>query len=446
MIKLALFAAVAVAYYIPQLGEARDVSKEMLRREAEGDEDEVLEVLNEDEMKADTTVSRDEDGDEDEISLRETSGTSFLGQRGENMKALVIVDVQASFLKNIEFSGKDGSLAIPKSKYLPDKIIDLIRWDKKNKFFDFYILTQDWHSTKHIANASAHKDKEAIKDKATVYCRLKEKKFETLGVTAEDLESCCSPTWNHNKGNQCRKCTVQEKEQGTCKEISFPLWPNHCITDPKEEEKDRVTDERPDIPVGLLEEIQSAEKEKERLEEMIIRIRMGDKEDRESFSMFADTGTNLLNGTDVILRKKGINELYFTGLATDFCVGRSALHALGSDAYKALARTKHGKHTIKIDPYKVTMFTDLMEGLKPGSTKEMLRAIQIAGGEFMESSIFMDLLGRVGRVGREAQRKAQQEAQQKYLDDLKNDLKKPLEYLEYLDALKKYMEEEMKVD
>merc|ERR1719431_157544 len=57
-------------------------------------------------MKADTTVSRDEDGDEDEISLKEKKMLNDemveqkMGPKGRSRdkRALVIVDVQASFL------------------------------------------------------------------------------------------------------------------------------------------------------------------------------------------------------------------------------------------------------------------------------------------------------------------------------------------------------------
>lgn len=428
MIKLALFATVAVAYYIPQLGEARDISKDMLRREAEVDDDEVHEVLNEKEMAVDTTVPRDEDGDEDgdedrdedEISLKETKketkmfgkingiknfinfrrkkveGKSDEGKSGgEPIRALVIVDVQASFLEFNEDSKMKGSLPVPNSADLPERIMKLLEWDKTHNFFDFYILTQDWHSINHIANADVHEDLTAFNlggtVKAKVYCRMEDgKAFKDEDLTnGDNLKNCCSQTWKNTP--ECKPCGGQDRDTDkSCKEIDFPVWTDHCLKDgnDRRDSREKKKDLSPDIPDSL---------KKLALERraMTIEIKKGIKPDRESFSMFADAGTNMLNGTNDILRKKGITNLYFTGLATDYCVGRSALHALGKPGKAALEDKKHdySKHTILIDPYRVIMFTDLMEGIFLKDTKEMVEAIKIADGKFMHSSDIMDQSG-----------------------------------------------------
>jgi len=287
-------------------------------------------------------------------------------------RALVVVDVQASFMALTGRMQLRGSLPVSGSEGLPERISKIIEWNEKNGFFDYIIFSQDYHDPGHISFMSGHNPKGLKVENglsfATVYCRFKKKDARLQ----EDYDYCCSKSWKKGKshtGKTCKECDAKEGE--LCKEIEYPLWPDHCVKGVKSLAFDSLTDRSPELEQGLRVETKMAGKKT--IE--VIHILKGTYIDRESFSMFADTGTDIPNGTDAILQSKGITELYFTGLATDFCVGRSALHALDSKVVS--------------NPYKVFMFEDLMQEIFEEEKKKMKEKIEELGGEFITSSSFL---------------------------------------------------------
>jgi len=288
-------------------------------------------------------------------------------------KALVVVDVQASFMALTGRMQLEGSLPVANSEGLPERISKIIEWNEKKGFFDYIIFSQDYHDPGHISFISGHV-KSGLKEAhglnfATVYCRFKKKNARHQ----DDIDYCCSKTWNNGKshtGKKCEECGDDEKE--LCQEIEYPVWPDHCVKGVKSLAPPvSLTDPSPELEQGLRVETKMVgEKTIE-----VIHILKGTYIDRESFSMFADTGTDIPNGTDEILRSRGITELYFTGLATDFCVGRGALHALDAEVVSK--------------PYKVFMFEDLMHGIIPEGIKKMKEDIENKGGKYITSSSFL---------------------------------------------------------
>ncbi|MBP1624084.1 MAG: nicotinamidase-like amidase, partial [Acidobacteria bacterium] len=70
----------------------------------------------------------------------------------------------------------------------------------------------------------------------------------------------------------------------------------------------------------------------------------------DSYSGFQDDGGNATD-LDRVLKKPGVTDLIIYGLATDYCVRATALHALEAG-------------------YSVTVIEDLSRGISPESTRE----------------------------------------------------------------------------
>lgn len=63
------------------------------------------------------------------------------------MKALIIVDIQNSFMPEGSLEVEDSDKIIPQINFIQD-------------YFDIIIATQDWHPANHVSFISNHKDKE----------------------------------------------------------------------------------------------------------------------------------------------------------------------------------------------------------------------------------------------------------------------------------------------
>jgi len=83
------------------------------------------------------------------------------------------------------------------------------------------------------------------------------------------------------------------------------LWPDHCV----QGTADAALDPRLDIPRA----------------ELI--VRKGFHRDVDSYSAFMEADGKTSTGLRGYLKDRGINQLFITGLATDFCVAWSALDA-----------------------------------------------------------------------------------------------------------------------
>ena len=156
---------------------------------------------------------------------------------------LVITDVQNCFLPG-------GTLPVPEG----DKIVPLI--NRLGALFRNVVMTQDWHTAKHISFASSHPGK---------------KPFETIQLPY---------------GTQV-------------------LWPDHCIQG------------TPDADMAKELSVPHAQ----------LVIRKGYRQHVDSYSAFLEADRRTMTGLTGYLKERGLKNVYFTGLATDFCVAWSALDA-----------------------------------------------------------------------------------------------------------------------
>ncbi len=88
--------------------------------------------------------------------------------------------------------------------------------------------------------------------------------------------------------------------------ISFSLWPEHCVQRSKGAEI-------------------AKELEKKRIEKV---FQKGTDLNIDSYSAFFDNEEKKSTGLDTYLKKRHLADLYFAGLATDYCVLYSVLDAL----------------------------------------------------------------------------------------------------------------------
>ena len=98
------------------------------------------------------------------------------------------------------------------------------------------------------------------------------------------------------------------------------LWPDHCI------QGSRGAEFHPDLVTTRSELI----------------VRKGFRKEIDSYSAFFENDHQTPTGLDGYLKDRGLNELYFCGLATDFCVKWSVVDArkLGYTAYLITDATK----------------------------------------------------------------------------------------------------------
>jgi len=91
------------------------------------------------------------------------------------------------------------------------------------------------------------------------------------------------------------------------------LWPDHCVQGTSDA----------DLGPGLA------------LPTAQLMIRKGYHHDTDSYSAFIEADKKTRTGLDGYLKSRGIDTVYVTGLATDFCVAWTAMDAreLGFDAY-----------------------------------------------------------------------------------------------------------------
>lgn len=123
------------------------------------------------------------------------------------------------------------------------------------------------------------------------------------------------------------------------------LWPDHCVqgTDGAEFHPDLNT-----LPSQVI-------------------IRKGFRKHIDSYSAFFENDHETVTGLHGFLQERGIEELYITGLATDFCVKWTSLDA---------------RHL----GYKVRLVEDAVQGIDlDGSVDKAMKEMEKAGVEFINS-------------------------------------------------------------
>lgn len=140
----------------------------------------------------------------------------------------------------------------------------------------------------------------------------------------------------------------QHKDRAPMESVNMPygaqvLWPDHCVQGSKGAEF------HPDLDTSRADLI----------------LRKGFRRDIDSYSAFFENDRTTQTGLDGYLRTRGITDLEFVGLATDFCVAWSALDA---------ARLG----------YKVRVLTSLCRGIDVnGSMEQALENLRGAGVELV---------------------------------------------------------------
>ena len=120
----------------------------------------------------------------------------------------------------------------------------------------------------------------------------------------------------HTPSHASFASTHQGKKPFETTDLSYGtqvLWPDHCVQGSKDAE----------LAAGL------------QLPMAQLVIRKGYHRDTDSYSAFIEADKKTSTGLDGYLKSRGIDTVYVTGLATDFCVAWTAMDArsLGFEAY-----------------------------------------------------------------------------------------------------------------
>lgn len=125
------------------------------------------------------------------------------------------------------------------------------------------------------------------------------KRFKTVVMTQD---------W-HPKGHSSFASSHPGKDNYSYIEMPYgtqPLWPDHCI------QGSWGAEFHPDLDTTAAQ----------------IVIRKGFRPELDSYSAFTENDRTTTTGLAAALREKGIKQLYFCGIATDFCVAWSAYDAV----------------------------------------------------------------------------------------------------------------------
>jgi len=188
--------------------------------------------------------------------------------------ALLIIDVQKCFLPNGTLPVPEGEAVIP--------VINSIR-DQ----FDVVVLTQDWHCEDHVSFASQHS---GVED------------FQSITLNYDENGTLCHNPEDAQDGEYI--CA----EEDIAHQIDQTMWPDHCVIQSEDAELAEQ--------VGLQIDHDSD-----------IVIQKGFNCEVDSYSAFYDNGGFSMTELHDKLENMGVDTLYITGLALDFCVFYSAMDA-----------------------------------------------------------------------------------------------------------------------
>lgn len=266
------------------------------RQRIQFDADQEAQLFKHFDLKNDTIL------DQDEFALL---CHNWLHKIYRRKSALVIVDVQNDFI--------DGSLALIKSAAGQDgaEVVPIINKLLESNLFDTVVYTQDWHPSDHIGfhdNLHLRKyiPKSSVVDGGSPQPENGRESVKHLDVN----QNATSAITARNRGsNFCKlnKLSTNVKvfdtvlfDEGRMEQI---LWPRHCV------QGSWGAELHPKLKV-----IQNS-----------VRILKGTQSHVDSYSAFWD---NLrLNETNLRdeLTSRAITDVFFCGLAYDYCVAASAL-------------------------------------------------------------------------------------------------------------------------
>ncbi|KAL9615343.1 MAG: hypothetical protein Q9167_000171 [Letrouitia subvulpina] len=149
--------------------------------------------------------------------------------------------------------------------------------------------------------------------------------------------------------------TAVKNLQRPSETMNIPLWPTHCV------QGTIGADIIPEIDVAKLDEI----------------VEKGKNQQVEMFSAFADTFGNKSDAASLdlsaLLQASGIEDVYVTGLAGDFCVRRTAIDArkegfgvyVIEDAIKSINSGESGWGAAKVDLSQLGIQIITLAGVNP---------------------------------------------------------------------------------
>jgi len=201
-------------------------------------------------------------------------------------KALMIVDVQNCFVEGGSLAVTGGNAIVP--------VINQIRTDH-DQDFDMVVRTQDWHCPHHASFSTMHKGATIFEQKDLLYT-----KNGTL-CSMDSMEDTHGYTGYAPYGVNCTDIASSDLVT-----LHQTLWPAHCI----QHTNDSMFVE------SLIK------KDSDHIQQK------GYKCDVDAYSAFYDNGHfEAYSKLAQLMTNNGIETLFVTGIALDYCVYWSALDA-----------------------------------------------------------------------------------------------------------------------
>eukprot|EP00922_Rhytidocystis_sp_ex-Travisia-forbesii_P069798 GHVS01104237.1.p1 GENE.GHVS01104237.1~~GHVS01104237.1.p1 ORF type:complete len:254 (+),score=37.23 GHVS01104237.1:129-890(+) len=202
-----------------------------------------------------------------------------MASRARSDTALIVVDVQNDFIL------PSGALSVKEAELIIDHIHSL----RELSSIDHVVFTQDWHPMDHISFATNHSP--TVDEGSCIY--------------VDEPKSTELPVASSSTGVVTHKGVCNDATTPPTGCVSLNVWPNHCVNDTKGAQLHsrllrRATDKI--IQKGVYQHI-------------------------ESLSGFGDVpeDTGLLEW----LNSKNVEKVVVVGVATDICMGKTALDANG---------------------------------------------------------------------------------------------------------------------
>jgi exosome complex component RRP4 len=249
----------------------------------------------------------------------------FIGSNQASVQpvnALMIIDVQNDFI--------NGTLALRDcpSKHNGEEVVPVINQLLNSIDFDVIVYSHDWHPSNHIS----------FFDNLSLRSRL----LANDSIPFADLRLYSTATFAINNLPHMKQT----------------LWPRHCV------QNTLGAKLHPDLK--LIDEDNTKNI-------TVIHIQKGTKPDIDSYSAFWDNSKLSETKLHQQLKEKNVNRVFVTGLATDWCVYSTAVHAL-----------EHGYTTFIVE--------DACRGVDEKTIKERLRDFKQKKGYVIKSNEVVDYI------------------------------------------------------
>jgi nicotinamidase-related amidase len=238
------------------------------------------------------------------------------------VNALMIIDVQNDFI--------NGSLALRNcpSKHNGEEVVPVINQLLNSINFDVIVYSHDWHPTNHIS----------FFDNLSFRSHL----LTNDSIPLKDLHLYSTATFAINNLTHMKQM----------------LWPRHCV------QNSIGAQLHPDLKLINEQNTKNIS---------VIHIQKGTKPDIDSYSAFWDNSKLSETKLHQQLKEKNVTKVFLTGLATDWCVYSTAVHALEHD-------------------YKTFIVEDACRGVDEKTIKERLRDFKQKKGYVIKSNEVADYI------------------------------------------------------